>query len=71
MKKYLTLTFATAILIGSGLQSCRPPKKGPAVDEDAARKAYVAPGEYDEFYNFVSGGFNGQVAVYGYLRDAC
>jgi len=65
MKKYLTLTFATAILIGSGLQSCRPPKKGPTVDEDAARKVYVAPGEYDEFYNFVSGGFNGQVAVYG------
>jgi nitrous-oxide reductase len=26
---------------------------------------YVAPGKYDEFYNFVSGGFSGQLAVYG------
>jgi nitrous-oxide reductase len=26
---------------------------------------YVAPGKYDEMYNFVSGGFNGQVNVYG------
>jgi nitrous-oxide reductase len=28
-------------------------------------KAYVAPGKYDEFYNFVSGGFSGQMSVYG------
>src|SRR6476620_9165293 len=33
---------------------------------DAAEKVYVAPGKYDEFYSFVSGGFNGQLAVYGY-----
>lgn len=32
---------------------------------DAASKTYVAPGKYDEFYNFVSGGFSGQLAVYG------
>jgi len=32
---------------------------------DAASRAYVAPGKYDEFYNFVSGGFSGQLAVYG------
>ena len=32
---------------------------------DAAQKAYVAPGKYDEFYNFVSGGFSGQMSVYG------
>lgn len=32
---------------------------------DAASKVYVAPGEKDEFYNFVSGGFSGQVSVYG------
>jgi nitrous-oxide reductase len=25
----------------------------------------VAPGKYDEFYNFVSGGFSGQMSVYG------
>lgn len=32
---------------------------------DAASKVYVAPGSYDEFYSFMSGGFSGQVAVYG------
>ena len=32
---------------------------------DAARKVYVAPGEKDELYAFMSGGFSGQVSVYG------
>jgi len=33
--------------------------------EDAAQRVYVPPGKYDEFYAFLSGGFSGQVAVYG------
>jgi nitrous-oxide reductase len=32
---------------------------------DAASRVYVAPGQYDEFYMFTSGGFSGQVSVYG------
>ena len=36
-----------------------------AVDGDAAAAVYVAPGEYDEFYSFISGGFSGQMTVYG------
>ncbi len=36
-----------------------------ASDSDAASKVYVAPGSYDEFYGLFSGGFNGQMAVYG------
>ena len=32
---------------------------------DAASRVYVAPGQYDEFYSFLSGGFSGQIAVYG------
>ncbi|MCB0607236.1 MAG: Sec-dependent nitrous-oxide reductase [Lewinellaceae bacterium] len=32
---------------------------------DAASQVYVAPGKYDEFYAFMSGGFSGQVSVYG------
>ena len=45
--------------------SCKP--KGPqgAFIGDAASKVYVNPGKYDEFYNIVSGGFNGQMAIYG------
>jgi nitrous-oxide reductase len=36
-----------------------------ALNNDAASQVYVAPGEYDEFYGFFSGGFSGQVSVYG------
>ncbi len=32
---------------------------------NAAEKVYVAPGEHDEFYGFFSGGYNGQLGVYG------
>lgn len=39
--------------------------KGALVGSNAASKVYVAPGEYDEFYAFLSGGFSGQVSVYG------
>jgi len=38
---------------------------GPNISEDAASKVYVPAGKYDEFYSFVSGGFSGQLAVYG------
>ena len=39
--------------------------KSGALSSSAAEKVYVAPGEHDEFYAFVSGGFSGQLAVYG------
>ncbi|QNR25245.1 Sec-dependent nitrous-oxide reductase [Croceimicrobium hydrocarbonivorans] len=39
--------------------------KGAINKSSAAEKVYVAPGEYDEFYAFMSGGFSGQVSVYG------
>jgi len=32
---------------------------------DVASAVYVKPGEYDEFYSFISGGFSGQISVYG------
>lgn len=44
--------------------SCNTAKDS-AGDSDAAKKVYVAPGKYDEFYSFMSGGFSGQLAVYG------
>ncbi|MDP1843536.1 MAG: nitrous oxide reductase, partial [Sediminibacterium sp.] len=59
-------TFA-AICAGVALCfiGCRPKNAGNAVNADAAAKAYVAPGKYDQFYNFVSGGFSGQMSAYG------
>jgi nitrous-oxide reductase len=32
---------------------------------NAAQKVYVAPGEMDKYYAFMSGGYSGQVSVYG------
>src|SRR3982751_1534701 len=38
---------------------------GDLVGGDAASRGYVKPGEKDELYAFMSGGFSGQVSVYG------
>ena len=54
--------FALAILFGS-MNACKPKSTGTAVSGNAAEKVYVPPGKYDEFYNFVSGGFSGQLSV--------
>ncbi|RVU89651.1 Sec-dependent nitrous-oxide reductase [Flavobacterium columnare] len=53
------------ILVAGSIFSCKPKSSVDAVSGDAAQKSYVAPGKYDEFYNFVSGGFSGQLSVYG------
>src|SRR5215210_7548025 len=66
MKKNKAVLLAMAVLcLIVSMNACKPKNAGSAVSADAAQKAYVAPGKYDEFYNFVSGGFNGQMSVYG------
>src|SRR6188474_739424 len=67
MKKFrkvflLPLGFLVATLSFNG---CKPKNIAEVTSGDAAQRVYVAPGKYDEFYNFVSGGFNGQIGVYG------
>ncbi len=60
------LLLAAALLAGILiLKGCKPKNVSSAIGGDAAQKAYVAPGKYDEFYDFVSGGFSGQISVYG------
>lgn len=44
---------------------CKPKNMGTAVSGDNGSKSFVAPGKYDSYYNFVSGGFSGQISVYG------
>ena len=66
MKKYITFTLVSC-LAGLSFISCNKAKqnnKG-ALSSNAAEKVYVAPGEYDEYYGFFSGGFSGQLSVYG------
>src|SRR4051812_40990938 len=59
------LPFVVAVALIGSFNSCKPKNAASAVSGNAAEKSYVAPGKYDEFYNFVSGGFNGQLSVYG------
>jgi nitrous-oxide reductase len=67
MKTLLKLT--TAIAISTGMWACNSGgnsgKGGAMSNKSAAEAVYVAPGEHDEFYQFMSGGFSGQVTVYG------
>ncbi len=65
--KRLTQTMVILTILGLGMSMTRCAPKGPkeAVIGNAAAKVYVAPGKYDEFYNIVSGGFNGQIGIYG------
>jgi nitrous-oxide reductase len=62
--RFFLLTFLALIGL-AGMQSCKPKGAQSAVSGDAAEKTYVAPGKYDQFYDFVSGGFSGQMSVYG------
>ncbi len=61
----ITSMCTLALAAAATLFSCKPKGAESAVVGDAASKVYVAPGKYDEFYNIVSGGFNGQMSIYG------
>lgn len=65
MKTKITTVALAGLYLTAALTSCKPKNTSNAVSGDAASKAYVAPGKYDQFYNFVSGGFSGQMSAYG------
>ncbi|MFP8489113.1 Sec-dependent nitrous-oxide reductase [Gracilimonas sp. Q87] len=53
------------VLLSVTLFGCNGSNGNFSSNTDAAQKVYVAPGELDEFYGFMSGGYNGQMGVYG------
>jgi len=57
--------FTTISVVGLLLFACGNPSQSGALGSSAAEKVYVKPGDHDEFYAFISGGFNGQLSVYG------
>ncbi len=65
-RKYLK-AFLVAIAVVSAFvilhYGCQESKDLTSGDE--AGRVYVAPGTYDDFYLFTSGGFSGQIGVYG------
>ncbi|HEX9563051.1 MAG TPA: Sec-dependent nitrous-oxide reductase [Gemmatimonadaceae bacterium] len=62
------LGVAGAVALGATFfHACAPTaqKAGVGIAADASSRVYVPPGSYDEYYAFFSGGFSGQLAVYG------
>ena len=47
------------------LGSCNQGGTGGALVSSVADRVYVPPGEHDEYYAFISGGFSGQLAIHG------
>ncbi len=64
-KSRTNLLFVAVALSAILIPSCSQRDSKAVVEGDAAQRAYVAPGEYDEFYCFMSGGFSGQITAYG------
>lgn len=66
--KIKQLIFSIVIVIGILILagSCgQQGNQSSALSGNMAERSFVAPGEHDEYYAFVSGGFSGQLAVYG------
>jgi len=68
MMKNIIKLFSGFLFVAFAFTSCdngNSSQSNGALSSSAAEKVYVAPGEHDEFYGFISGGFSGQLAVYG------
>ena len=65
LTKSVLLGAGAIVLAGAVFFSCQTTATQSVVGGDAATQVYVAPGEYDEFYAFFSGGFSGNLTVYG------
>src|SRR5690625_7879639 len=68
MKQTTRLLFVGAAL--AMLTACNPggangSRTSSSSGGSAAERVYVAPGEHGEYYGFLSGGFDGQISVYG------
>jgi len=68
MKKTLKITVALVTVL-AGLTSCNNSEnskgRSGALASNVAEKVYVAPGEHDSHYAFLSGGYSGNLTVYG------
>jgi nitrous-oxide reductase len=66
IKNHWLLWIGGAAVIAAGAAACRRPvTPGGLAADNASAQVYVAPGQKDEFYMFASGGFSGNVGVYG------
>jgi nitrous-oxide reductase len=66
-KRWAVPAAALAVAIAAFGQGCGTTGGTPGgkMAKNAAERVYVAPGEHDKYYAFLSGGHSGQVFVYG------
>nr|AWJ66264.1 nitrous-oxide reductase [uncultured bacterium] len=62
--KYSILSLFSAVILLTSCGNNNDSSSG-ALNSSNAEKVYVAPGEQDEFYAFMSGGYSGNLTVYG------
>ena len=62
---FTVLATISLVFIRCGNGSQTQNNSSGALSGDLAERVYVAPGEHDEYYAFISGGFSGQLAVHG------
>ena len=62
--KRMTRSLGVLLVLAVASFGCSKKEK-PGISKEAAGRVYVPPGSHDEMYAFMSGGFSGQVSVYG------
>ncbi len=65
LRSRLLLGASALAVLGLGYACAGTRSSSLAGTGDVAQRVYVAPGTHDELYAFLSGGFGGQVGVYG------
>ena len=62
LTNYITLFVVFFAIAGF---ACTQSNNNGALSGNVAERVYVAPGEHDDFYAFLSGGYSGNLTVYG------
>nr|AWJ66062.1 nitrous-oxide reductase [uncultured bacterium] len=68
MKRSIKNLWTFALIASMIFTSCGQKdgkSKTDVFSSNVAEKVYVKPGEYDKYYGFMSGGYSGQLSVYG------
>jgi len=61
----LTIGFLMTVIAFTSCNNQKSSKSSGALSSSNAEKVYVAPGEHDSHYAFISGGYSGNLTVYG------
>jgi len=65
INSFISKILMAAILVAVASCGQNGDKNAGVLSGNLAERSFVPPGEHDEFYAFISGGFSGQLAVYG------